>query len=185
MVSTGEKIVWEHGSTSRSRCWTVVNAPWKRWQCSATARLERDRRIQRTGEDRERLVHGTGWWRFRHCSTGSWDDNDNAGHRSRANALRRQRWQSFTGKRLTSRLTLLRLLCHERSVWFTEKTHAATRRRGASPTTVSTRSRRFPVWTDAGQAREERSLTAPIATSRAQPSAAGAVSEAGHWVCCS
>src|SRR5512135_619781 len=109
MVSTGEKVVWEHGSTSRSRCSTVVNAPWKRRQCSATARLERDRRIQRTGEDRERLVHVTWCWRCRHCSTGSSNDNENDGQRSRENvsvendgnrscenARRRKRWPPFT-----------------------------------------------------------------------------------------
>jgi hypothetical protein len=39
---------------------------------------------------------------------------------------------------------------------------------------------RLDVGTDAGQAREERSLTAPIYTSRAHPSAPGAVSQVAN-----
>jgi hypothetical protein len=135
------KLDGEHGGTFRSRCSTVVHSAWKRPQCSATARLERDRRMGRTGEDRERVVHVTWCGRSRHCSTGWLEDNEHAGNRSRSNVLRRTRWQPFMGKRLTCRLTAFSVFWHERSVGCTEQAHALT-----AKTRSETSDGAEPIW---------------------------------------
>jgi len=70
-------------------------------------------------------------------------DVEHEGTRSRENVRRRKRCPTFTGKRWTFRLPAFSCLCDERSVCCTEKAHAAARRIGARPPTVSNRSRSF------------------------------------------